>query len=253
MCKYPEKTKKRREALSSHEQVATQSAKLLRHSVEEDDAYPVHRVRALRAVPPPLLPNAAASGSKPLRSESKDTTKHSSANNYPSVPSAGSTILSYGAKTNYVGPGILRSRAQGLKRTASGSSNSTATGSEGDPAKRQKIDYSAATNGASTLCSFTSYKLIFTGHRIGSSLRKPKQAATGFKVPFKTPFKTPSEAAGSDPPDHADETLDTIKQEPDAAKVQTDEEASPRRRSKRRDSSRASLTEDAAPSCKSDA
>ncbi|TFY83198.1 hypothetical protein EWM64_g814 [Hericium alpestre] len=178
VCKYPEKVQKRKQALSSQESAGLFMARIQREMAEDDDdSYPVPQVQPPRshrtdensvAGPsrqgPPAFQNQASSKSK------------SKVEDWPQLPT-----MPLAARNNYVGPGLLRSRVPGLKRT--GSATSAGSG-DSDNAKRPKIDYSLAS---------------------GSVTRRP-QGPTPFKVPFKVPFKAAPTAERIRSPEDPDQT-----------------------------------------------
>ncbi|KAF8491239.1 ATP-dependent DNA helicase [Russula emetica] len=177
VCKNPEKTKKRKEALSSTEAIDPHTGYMQTVSPEDEDDYPVPQVRATRA---PL---------QPMRFEIKGTLqaklrKGDSAGALPRIASTSTVLAPIGAKTDYVGPALLRSRKTGLKR--SGSSENSRDGNEN--LKKPRSEPSALSgHGSCPFCSraFSSRIAdsiaVFTARRIAP-----------FRVPFKVPFNTVS-------------------------------------------------------------
>ncbi|KAA1469721.1 ATP-dependent DNA helicase [Dentipellis sp. KUC8613] len=155
VCKYPEKVRKRKQDLTSHDIIGTQMAKLQHETVDDEDGYAVPQVRAHH--PGRAQENGAAGPSNFGRAPSR---KPPAQKEYMKTPLAPMPV--FAARSSYVGPALLRTRAQGLKRTGSSSS----TGSEG--AKRPKVDYSVPS---------------------GPVTKRPQQGMAPFKVPFKVPLK----------------------------------------------------------------
>jgi hypothetical protein len=128
VCKNPEKTRKRKEALSPAEAINQHASHLQVVSPEDDDDYPVPQVRA----PPAPLQPASFAGVR-AKPNWKATRKPNagddeSAGAFPRVANTSTILAPIGAKTNYVGPALLRSRQLGLKR--SGSSETSREGGE---------------------------------------------------------------------------------------------------------------------------
>ncbi|KAH9959764.1 ATP-dependent DNA helicase [Russula dissimulans] len=163
VCKNPEKTKKKKEALSPAETIGSHVGHL-QVFPEDDDDYPVPQVRAARA---PLEPTRF--GDARLKPKVKQARKPSSEDNdtagaLPHVASTSTVLAPIGTKTNYIGPTLLRSRhTKGLKR--SGSSEVPGDGSE--KLKKPRSEYS-----------------VPYGH---------VKRTTQFRVPFKVSFNTVSE------------------------------------------------------------
>ncbi|KAI0043156.1 P-loop containing nucleoside triphosphate hydrolase protein [Auriscalpium vulgare] len=147
VCKYPEKTRKRKQKLSSPEDIGYHH--LASAGVENGGAL---------AHPQAKAPSRGAPGPRP--SSRKDDAGAS----LPRVASTSTVLAPITARSNYVGPALLRSRPQGLKRTASVSS---AGSSEGDASKKPRTTYTATSS-----------------HLSGRS------------VPFRTPFKVPFQKQG---------------------------------------------------------
>jgi hypothetical protein len=131
VCKNPEKTKKRKEALSPAETINQHASHLQMVSPEDDDDYPVPQVRAPSALLQPLQP-ASLAGVR-VKPNWRATRKPNagdddSADTLPRVANTSTVLAPIGAKSNYVGPALLRSRQLGLKR--SGSSENSREGSE---------------------------------------------------------------------------------------------------------------------------
>ena len=88
-------------------------------SPEGEDDYPVPQVRAARA---PLQPRRSGDvrGKPKSRVPCKPNSKNDdSAGAFPQVASTSTVLAPIGAKTNYIGPALLRSRKMGLKRSGS--------------------------------------------------------------------------------------------------------------------------------------
>jgi len=157
VCKNPEKTKKKKEALSPAETIGSHVGHL-QVFPEDDDDYPVPQVRAARA---PLEPTRF--GDARLKPNVKQARKRSSEDNdtsgaLPHVASTSTVLAPIGTKTNYIGPTLLRSRHTiGLKR--SGSSETPGDG----------------------------------GEKLKKSASLTVKRTTPFRVPFKVPFNTVSE------------------------------------------------------------
>lgn len=135
VCKNPEKTRKKKEALSPVEAIDQRAGQMA--SPEDDDDYPVPQVRAAYA---PLQPTSFSSvqskpKSKIIRKPSPEDDDSSGA--LPQVASTSTVIAPIGMKTNYVGPALLRSRQVGLKR--SGSSENSRDGSENSKKPRSEL------------------------------------------------------------------------------------------------------------------
>ena len=119
ICKNPEKTRKRKEALSPVSAIGANAGSLQIEPSEDDDAYPVPQVRALRV---PLRP--ASFGDVRGKSKIKPPRKPGSENDdsagaLPHVARTSTVLAPIGTKTNYVGPALLRSRQAGPKRNSS--------------------------------------------------------------------------------------------------------------------------------------
>ena len=128
VCKSPEKTKKRKEALSSTEAVDPHTGYMQTVSPEDEDDYPVPQVRATRA---PLQPMRFSDLSEKQKSRAPyrpNSENDDSAGALPRVASTSTVLAPIGGKTGYVGPALLRSRKTGLKR--SGSSENYGDGNE---------------------------------------------------------------------------------------------------------------------------
>jgi len=137
VCKNPEKTTKKKEALSPVEAIDQRAGHLQMASPDNDDDYPVPQVRAAHA---PLQPTSFSGvrakpksriGRKP-RAEDDD-----SSGALPRIASTSTVLAPIGVKTNYVGPALLRSRQVGLKR--SGSSENSRDGSENSKKPRSEL------------------------------------------------------------------------------------------------------------------
>jgi hypothetical protein len=128
VCKNREKTKKRKEALSSAEVIDPHTGYMRMASPEDEDDYPVPQVRATR---PPLQPMKFGDVREKQKSKApyKPNTKNDdSAGALPQVASTSTVLAPIGARSDYVGPSLLRSRKTGLKR--SGSSENYRDGNE---------------------------------------------------------------------------------------------------------------------------
>ena len=135
VCKNPEKTRKKKEALSPVEAIDQRAGHLRMASPENDNDYPVPQVRAARA---PLQPTSgvhAKPKSKMVRKPSPEDDDSSGA--LPRVASTSTVLAPIGVRTSYVGPALLRSRQVGLKR--SGSSENSRDGSENSKKPRSEL------------------------------------------------------------------------------------------------------------------
>jgi hypothetical protein len=179
VCKNPEKTKKKKEALSPAETMSSHIGHL-QVSPGNDDDYPVPQVRASRA---PLEPTRFSDGW--LKPNLKQARKPSSEDNdtagaLPRVASSSTVLAPIGTKTNYIGPTLLRSRHIGLKR--SGSSEIPGDGS--DKLKKPRSGYSAPhSHGLRHFAAVT----------VNSPTLLTVKRTAQFRVPFKVPFNTASE------------------------------------------------------------
>jgi bloom syndrome protein len=137
VCKNPEKTRKKKEALSPVGAIDQRAGHLQRASPEDEDDYPVPQVRAAHA---PLQQTSfsgvhAKPKSKIARKPNPEDDDSSGA--LPRVASTSTVLAPIGVKTNYVGPALLRSRQAGLKR--SGSSENSRDGSENSKKPRSEL------------------------------------------------------------------------------------------------------------------
>ncbi|KAI9460272.1 ATP-dependent DNA helicase [Russula earlei] len=160
VCKNPDKTRKRKEALSPAEAINSHAGYLQMVSPEDEDVYPVPQVRAARV--PLEQQNSGSIHEKPDSKQARKPNVEEDAGALPCVNSTSTVLAPIGAKSDYVGPALLRSRHIGLKR--SGSSEIPRNGSESF--KKSKSEHSAP-----------------SGHG--------KRTAQ-FRVPFKVPFNTVS-------------------------------------------------------------
>ncbi|KAI0064084.1 ATP-dependent DNA helicase [Artomyces pyxidatus] len=168
ICKYPEKTKRRKLNLSPYEILSFRPAQAQKGSAGDDEDYPVPQVRATTAFHGVgYTSNARPSASGWKANSCNSATRGDNNTCLPQVASTSTVLAPIAAKSNYVGPALLRSRAQGLKRTNSAASSGSA---ESDSSKRAKVDYSAPSGGV------------------------PQKRQTGFRPPFKTPFLKPQPA-----------------------------------------------------------
>jgi hypothetical protein len=161
VCKSPEKTKKRKEALSSTKAIDPHTGYMQTVSPEGEDDYPVPQVRATRAPLQPMRFGDVREKQKSRAPYKPNSENDDSAGALPRVASTSTILAPIGGKTGYVGPALLRSRKTGLKR--SGSSENYRDGNEN--LKKPRSEPSAA----------------FTGSRTAP-----------FRVPFKVPFNTVS-------------------------------------------------------------
>jgi bloom syndrome protein len=154
VCKNPEKTRKRKEELSPAEAINQHAGHLHMGSPEDDDDYPVPQVRAPSAPLQPLQPASFAGvRAKPNRKATRkpNTGDDDSADALPRVANTSTVLAPIGAKTNYVGPALLRSRQLGMKR--SGSSETSREGNEN--LKKPRSENSARYgNGLGCVCDF---------------------------------------------------------------------------------------------------
>lgn len=128
VCKNPEKTKKRREELSSTQAIDPHTGYMQTVSPEDEDDYPVPQVRATRAPLQPMRSGDVREKQKSRAPYKPNSEKDGSAGALPRVASTSTVLAPIGAKTGYVGPALLRSRKMGLKR--SGSSENYRDGNE---------------------------------------------------------------------------------------------------------------------------
>lgn len=138
VCKNPEKTRKKKEALSPAEAIDPHTGHLQMVSPENDDSYPVPQVRATHS---PLQPTSLGQARKTpkLKAARKPNPKGEdddpAAGALPQVAGTSTILAPIGARTDYVGPALLRSRQMGLKR--SGSSENSMNGSENSMKKHK--------------------------------------------------------------------------------------------------------------------
>lgn len=158
VCKTPEKTKERREALSRTEAIDPHTGYLRMVSSGDEDDYPVPQVRATRAPLQPMRLGDVREKQKSRAPYKPNSKNDDSAGVLPRVASTSTVLAPIGGKTDYVGPALLRSRKTGLKR--SGSSENSRDGNGNLKKPRNSI-------------------AAFTARRPAS-----------FRVPFKVPFNT---------------------------------------------------------------
>lgn len=178
VCKSPEKTKKKKEALSSTQAIDPHIGMV---PPEDGDDYPVPQVRATRA---PLQPMGFGDVRKKQKSRApyKPNSKNDdSAGALPQVASTSTVLAPIGAKFDYVGPALLRSRKMGLKR--SGSSENFMDGNEN--LKKPRSESSALSGHGS--CLFY-YLRAFSSRIAGSVLVFTARHIAPFRVPFKVPL-----------------------------------------------------------------
>ena len=128
VCKSPEKTKRRKEALSPAEAIDPHTRHMQMVSPEDDDNYPVPQVRATHAPLQPMRFGDVRAKQKSKAPYKPNSEKDDSAGALPRVASTSTVLAPIGARTEYVGPALLRSRKTGLKR--SGSSENSRDGNE---------------------------------------------------------------------------------------------------------------------------
>ena len=119
VCKNPEKTKKRKEALSLTEAIDPHTGYMQTLSPEDEDDYPVPQVRATRTPPQPMRFGDVREKPKSRVHRKPNSENNDSAGALLRVPSTSTVLAPIGAKTGYVGPALLRSRKMGLKRSGS--------------------------------------------------------------------------------------------------------------------------------------
>ena len=107
--------------------------------------YPVPQVRAPRVPPrPPTLDGGAREKTNRTKAPRKPIPgKDDDGSTLPRVASTSTVLASIGAKTNYVGPALLRSRQLGLKRSISSPGDSKEGGGE-ESSKKPSSESSAA-------------------------------------------------------------------------------------------------------------
>ncbi|KAI0269956.1 ATP-dependent DNA helicase [Gloeopeniophorella convolvens] len=162
VCKNPEKTKKKKAALSPAESIDPRVGSLHSGHAEDDDGYPVPQVKAPRA---PLRPahssNARADTSAKAKATFKPDPKDDDKSALPHVASTSTVLAPIGVKTKYVGPSLLRSRQTSVKRAGS---SETFRDGDGESAKRPRTEHAAPSG--------------------------PVRRMTQFRPPFKVPFKS---------------------------------------------------------------
>ncbi|KAH9985046.1 ATP-dependent DNA helicase [Russula compacta] len=163
VCKNPEKTRKKKEALSPAEAIGPHTGHLQMVSPEDDDGYPVPQVRATHSPLQPTSLGHARNTPKLKAARKPNPEDDNSAGVLPQVAGTSTVLAPIGARTNYVGPALLRSRQMGLKR--SGSSENSMDASE-NSMKKHKSEPSA----------------------LNSHTKRTAQ----FRVPFKVPFNKAS-------------------------------------------------------------
>lgn len=181
VCKSPEKTKKRKEALSSTQAIDPHIGYMQMVSPEDGDDYPVPQVRATRAPLQPMVFGDVRGKPKsraPYKPKSKN---YDSTGALPQVASTSTVLAPIGAKTSYVGPALLRSRKMGLKR--SGSSENSMDGNENLKKPRNE---SSALSGHGP-CPFY-YLRAFSSRIVDSVSVFTARRIAPFRVPFKAPF-----------------------------------------------------------------
>jgi hypothetical protein len=127
---------------------------------DECDEYPVPQVRAQRV--PPQTTTLGATRNRiqaPRKTHPEKDDDDSSA--LPRVASTSTVLASIGAKTNYVGPSLLRSRQLGMKRSLSSSGDSK-EGGGGETAKKPRSESSATSTSHRWYYSMHSQALVLT-------------------------------------------------------------------------------------------
>lgn len=186
VCKNPEKTRKRKEALSPAGAIDPHIGYMqMVSSPEDEDDYPVPQVRASRAPLQPMRSGDVHEKHKTRAPYKPNSEKDDSAGVLPRVASTSTVLAPIGAKTGYVGPALLRSRKMGLKR--SGSSENYREGNEN--LKKPRSEPSALSGHGSRQFYFhlelrDSISIAFTARRT---------------APFRVPFKVPFNAVSVDP------------------------------------------------------
>lgn len=164
VCKNPEKTIKRKEALPPSGALNHRVDSLLQGSLDDDYGdYPVPQVRAPPVPPRPTTLGGAREKVNHTKAPRKPNPKKDDDDGsvLPHVAGTSTVLASIGAKTNYVGPALLRSRQLGLKRSISSSKEDVGE----ETSKKPRSEFSAAS---------ATYQ------------RRTAQ----FRVPFKVPFSS---------------------------------------------------------------
>ncbi|KAH9060432.1 ATP-dependent DNA helicase, partial [Lactarius vividus] len=201
VCKNPEKTRKKKEALSPAE-VLNHHVDSFREGPLEDDYgdYPVPQVRAPRVPPRTMTLGGKPSRTKAPGDPNSENDEDGSA--LPRVASTSTVLASIGTKTNYVGPALLRSRQLGMKRGIPSSGDSKEGGGK-VTSKKPKSESSATP------------AIYRWSHSIHSQIHVPcaahyesvERRIQQFRVPFKVP-------SNSMPPTSNDAPMDPM-QSPD--------------------------------------
>ena len=109
---------------------------------DDHDDYPVPQVRAL----PPIALGGAGEKPNPTKAPHKANTGKEKDDDdgsiLPRVPSTSTVLAPIGAKTNYAGPALLRSRQLGMKRSMPSSGHSKEGGGE-ETSKKPRSEPSA--------------------------------------------------------------------------------------------------------------
>jgi hypothetical protein len=182
VCKNPEKTKERKEALSPTGAIDPHTGYLQMVSSENEDDYPVPQVRATRSPLQPMRLGDVREKQKSRAPYKPNSKNDDSAGVLPRVASTSTVLAPIGGKPDYVGPALLRSRKTGLKR--SGSSENSRDGNEN--LKKPRSEPSALSGHGS--CSF--YFTAFSSRIADSIAAFTARRLAPFRVPFKVPFNT---------------------------------------------------------------
>ena len=141
------------------------------------------QVRAAPGSLQPTRPGGARGKAKSKAPCEPNIETGESAGALPQVASTSTVLAPIGAKTNYIGPALLRSRKMGLKRSGSSSENAR---DDCENLKKPRSENSAPSGPSQCLFSFRALSSrgmdsleVFTARRIAQ-----------FRVPFKVPFNT---------------------------------------------------------------
>ena len=171
VCKYSEKTKQRKQRLSSQTKPFL-PAKQKAIIDDEAEDYPVPYVRGSleQSEQSDCLPREVGKRSMSAHRTS-DLKQRSSGNElklddcWADVSSSSTVLAPLSSRPDYIGPGLFRSRITTLKRA---SSMPNAASVKGDTAKRPKIDYSMP----SDQCEyFTRTSMHFPGYDLTDARR----------------------------------------------------------------------------------
>lgn len=180
VCKNPEKTRKKKEALFLIEATNLQSGHM---QMRDEDDYPVPQVRAPCAPLQPTRLGDVRGKPKSRAPFQQNVENNDSAGALPCVASTSTVLAPIGAKTNYVGPAFLRSRKVGLKRSGSSLEYSR---DESENLKKPRSEPSAPSGHGQCPFHFRALSSQVVDSLAAFTARRIPQ----FRVPFKVPFNT---------------------------------------------------------------